>query len=267
MKGMIIIMIDSQQIMFNEERKQKIIELLQKNNKVTVAELSKIFKVSSATIRNDLRELSDLQLLRRTHGGALSNAKVGIDVDPIENKIKNVEEKTAISNKAIELIEDGDTIIIDSGTTILHLTDLLHVKKNLTVVTNDLLIANKLEEFENINTIIIGGMIRKSYHCSVGALGLDMLSNFVVDKAFMCTNAISPFKGASSPDVNQAEIKKKMISISDKTIFLCDSSKIGKNLFINFAKIDEIDTIVTDSGIDAKMVEYFKEENIEVIIV
>lgn len=260
-------MVDSEEIMFAEERKKQIIELVVKNEKVTVPYLSKFFNVSSATIRNDLRELENGGLLKRTHGGAMSTSKSSFEVEPKDKEIKNIDEKKAIAEEALKLIENGDTIMLDTGTTTFQLANLLSKRENLTIVTNDILIANKLEEFDSNNVILIGGMLRKKYHCVVGNLGVNMISNLVIDKAFMAANGLSTLRGASTPDINQSEIKKSMISISDKVIFLCDSTKIGKNSFINFAQIDQIDTIITDSKINDKIKEKFETQGVEVISV
>jgi DeoR family fructose operon transcriptional repressor len=257
---------DPKETVFAEERKQTILQLIEKNEKVTVPELSKVLNVSGATVRTYLRELEKASFLRRTHGGAMANSKASFEVNPKDKEIKNIEEKKSIAKEALNLIDDGDTIILDTGTTTLYLADILDSKKNLTVVTNDIIIAKRLENNDNINVILIGGLMKKNFHCTVGTLGLSMISNMAIDKVFMATNGISPLKGASTPEINQAEIKKSMISVSDKVIFLCDSSKIGTNYFLNFAKIQQIDTIITDRKLNDKMKNQFESQGIEIIL-
>lgn len=251
--------------LFSEERKQKILELINQKEKVTVAQLCQFFGMSSATIRNDLKELENTGLLKRTHGGAIANAKISFELDTEHKEQQFIEEKQKIAQTALSLIDDGDTVILDTGTTTLELAKLLDTKRALTVLTNDLKIALCLEEYNDINILFIGGFIKKKFHCTVGLIGNSMLSNLVVDKAFMGTNGFTLSNGATTPDIHQGEMKKSMISIANKVIVLCDSSKIGTKLFYQFASAQEIDTLVTDSHIDTETKDRLELEGIEVI--
>ncbi len=251
--------------LFAEERKLKIIELVKERKKVTVSELYKTFKVSSATIRNDLRELQTKGLLIRTHGGAIEKIQTGYELEAEQKGSRNLLEKQKIANSAVNLVEDGDKIILDNGTTILELAKLLYHKRNITVVTNDLEVAGMLENHETAQIIFMGGMIRKKFHCTVKIQGTELYEGLMADKAFMGVNALSLASGATTPDINQAQTKKSMISIANKVIFLCDSSKIGKVSFVQFATVEEIDTVVTDK-IDKGTIAKLEENGVEVII-
>jgi DeoR family fructose operon transcriptional repressor len=251
---------------FAEERKQKILDVVDKKKKVTVLELSNLLNVSGSTVRTYLRELEQSKLLRRTHGGAISNSKASYELVPEDKKIKFLNEKISIAKKALTYIDDGDTIILDTSTTNLQLADMLEDKKNLTILTNDIIIASRLEEYSDFNIILIGGTLKKRFHCTAGTLGLGMISNMVIDKAFMASNALSVQKGASTPDISLAEIKKGMISISDRVIMLCDSSKIGKNSFMNFATFSDFDTLITDKNISEETKEQLELIGLDVII-
>jgi len=235
--------------LFVEERKMKILEFIEEHRKATVIELCQQFKVSSATIRNDLRDLETAGLLIRTHGGAMVKTKTGLEPDMSLRKVQNLEEKRRIAEAALRLVEDGDTIILDTGTTTYELARLLGEKRDLTVVTNDLPIALLLEEFESVRVVLVGGMVRKKFHCTVASSfsGMNALSDLTVDKAFMAANGFSLEKGASTPDINHSETKKLMISIAAQVILLFDSSKMGRNSFAIFAPLNKIDAIVTDS--------------------
>ena len=235
--------------LFVEERKMKILEFIEEHRKATVIELCQQFKVSSATIRNDLRDLETAGLLIRTHGGAMVKTKTGLEPDMSLRKVQNLEEKRRIAEAALRLVEDGDTIILDTGTTTYELARLLGEKHDLTVVTNDLPIALLLEEFESVRVVLVGGMVRKKFHCTVASSfsGMNALSDLTVDKAFMAANGFSLEKGASTPDINHSETKKLMISIAAQVILLFDSSKMGRNSFAIFAPLNKIDAIVTDS--------------------
>jgi DeoR family fructose operon transcriptional repressor len=235
--------------LFVEERKLKILEFIEEHRKATVIELCKEFKVSSATIRNDLRDLETAGLLIRTHGGAMVKTKTGLEPDMSLRKVQNLEEKRRIAVAALHLVEDGDTIILDTGTTTFELARLLGEKQDLTVVTNDLPIALLLEDFDSIRVVLVGGMVRKKFHCTVASSfsGMNALSDLAVDKAFMAANGFSLEKGASTPDINHSETKKLMISIAARVILLFDSSKLGHNSFAIFAPLDRIDVVVTNS--------------------
>ncbi|MEW5814780.1 MAG: DeoR/GlpR family DNA-binding transcription regulator [Spirochaetota bacterium] len=233
-------------VMFVEERKLKILEYLKDRKKATVNELCAAFNVSGATIRNDLRELENSNLLVRAHGGAMVKSKTAYELDAKQREVQNLLQKKRIANAAIQRIEDGDTIILDTGTTTLELARLLNTKRNLTVITNDIEIASVLEDFDQINIILIGGILRKRFHCTIGMAGHEMLAGLAVDKAFMGANGFTVEKGATTPDISQAERKKAMISIASQIILLCDSSKIGRNSFAQFAPLNEIDVLITD---------------------
>lgn len=261
-----MIIAKSNEPFFAEERKKKILDLLRTNDKVIVADLSKFFNVSSATIRNDLKELENSNLLTRTHGGAMDKSKASFEPDWKNREVINLQEKKLIANAAKVLIEDGDTIILDTGTTTLELAKLLADKHDLNVITNDIEIARCLEEFDNINIVFMGGIIRKKFHCTIGSIGIETISGFIVDKAFIATNAFSTTRGAATPNINQAETKKAMISIAQKVIILCDSSKVGKSSFVQFAEIQDIDIIVTDKNISEEAKRDLELKGINVII-
>ena len=252
--------------LFVEERKQKILEFIEERRKATVAELCERFKVSSATIRNDLRDLQSSNQLIRTHGGAIVRSRTGLETDMNARRVQNLAAKRKIAEAAVRLVEDGDTIILDSGTTSLELARLLAQKRDLTVVTNDLTIALCLEDFDAVRVVLMGGSLRKRFHCTVthGPTADGMLSGLTVDKAFMGVNSFSIEKGASTPDIAHAETKKLMMGIAAKIILLFDASKMERNSFALFAPLDRVDTIVTDSIRDEDR-KTLEENGIEVI--
>ena len=159
--------------MFAEERQEKILEMLKVNKRVSNTELIKKFGVSGTTIRIDLTELEQKGLLSRTHGGAILKEDPVYGEDSISSRReKNKEEKECIAKKARAQIEDGDTILLDSGTTALDLAELLKDIHNLTVITNDLQIALKLQKYSEIHLILLGGRVRTSFECTVGGMGI-----------------------------------------------------------------------------------------------
>jgi DeoR family fructose operon transcriptional repressor len=253
--------------MFVEERKQRILERIESRRKATVAELCEQFHVSSATIRSDLRDLEAAGMLIRTHGGAMVKTKTGLELDMVQRGTQHLAEKRRIAERALELVEDGDTVILDTGTTTLELARLLGRRRDLTVVTNDLAIALALEPAESVRVLFMGGLVRRNYHCTMvhGSTGRDILAGLSVDKAFMACNSFSVEKGASTPDIAQAETKKLMMSIAARVIMLFDASKMGRTSFALFAPLETLDTIVTDA-IGAEDRARLEENGIDVLV-
>lgn len=254
---------DVEKILFAEERKRKLVEYINAKRRVTVPQLCQNFSVSSATIRNDLRELDEVGQITRTHGGAIKKSKTGYE-PAIDNRVSSIEEKKLIARTALDCIDDGDTIILDTGTTTMALARILGKKKNIAVITNDLNIAILLEVIDDLEVIVVGGILRKGFHCTVDHGIASLLSSISVDKAFMGANSFSLARGASTPDIAQAGIKQQMISIASKVILLCDHNKLETNSLINFASSKDIDLLITDQ-ISSELKHRYEEVDIEVL--
>jgi len=255
---------DVDKVLFAEERKRKLVEYINGNRRVTVPQLCQGFSVSSATIRNDLRELDEVGLITRTHGGAIKKSRTGHE-STIENRDSGNQEKKIIARIALDCIDDGDTIILDTGTTTMALAQLLGKKKNITVITNDLNIASVLETIDTLEVMVVGGILRKGFHCTVDHGIASLLNSISVDKAVMGANSFSLERGASTPDIAQAGIKQQMISIASKVIVLCDHSKLETNSLISFASVDDIDLLVTDQ-ISSELKQRYEELDIKVLV-
>lgn len=250
--------------MFAEERKRTIVDLVNQDIKVTVNNLCDVFHVSSATIRNDLRELEQAKLLKRTHGGAISNTKTSYELNAYQKEAKNVEEKKAIAQLALQHIQEGDTIALDTSTTTFELAKLLVSFEHLTVVTNDLQIAFFLEQYSRAGIIMAGGLIRRDFHCTAGQKALETLKDLNVDKAFIAANGISFKRGITTPNISNAEVKSKLISIADEVILLADNTKFGTSTFVKFADFEEIDLICTNCQLSAEYLDEFKKLEIPI---
>lgn len=250
---------------FSEERKQIIIDILKDKGRIVVPELCELFNASPATIRNDLNELQKAGLLQRTHGGAILNKQVSHE-NAFVQEVEHLAEKQALAKHALPLINDGDTVVIDTGTTTMELAKLLHVKNRLTIVLNDINIAAELERSCNASIVFIGGYLRRGLHCTVGPLAGVALQNIKVDKAFIATNGLT-IDGLSTPDMYQADIKKRMIEIADHTIVLADSSKFGNSAFQLFARLEDFDTLITDENADAESLNRLQEHGVHVEVV
>jgi len=248
-----------------EGRKLAILDHLKAHHKATVNQLCDLFGVSSATIRNDLRDLEENRLVTRTHGGATVRDQARFEPDAEAKAVQNMDIKQAIARAALDMIDDGDTLIIDAGSTTYELVGLLAEKSNLTIITNDLMIAMALESHPSAVVHLLGGAVRKRLHCTVGPNAEEMLKNLKVDKAFMGANSFSLEVGASSPDLQQSALKRKMMASATKVFFLVGSSKIGKNSFAVFATIDDVDCLITDAIAESDRLN-LEENGVQVVI-
>jgi DeoR family fructose operon transcriptional repressor len=235
--------------LFVEERKMKIVEFIERHQKATVAELCGHFGMSSATIRNDLRDLEAAKLIIRTHGGAMVKTKTGLELTAVQREDQHIDAKRRIARVALDMIEDGDTIILDTGTTTLEIARLLGERRDVTVVTNDLQIATILENLTETTVVFMGGIVRRKFHCTVftGDARAQVMSGLVVDKAFMGTNGLSLKRGATTPDIGMAQTKKLMISMASSVVVVCDVSKLGRDSFAQFASLEQMHTVILDS--------------------
>lgn len=253
--------------MFARERKEALLIYLKQHKKANIQELIDEFHVTGATIRTDLRELEKAGLVIRTHGGAVLNQ------DKIE-KESNLAlrheiytgEKRRIGKKALDFVEEGDVILIDSGTTAAEFAAGLTSFQNLKVVTNDLSIAMELQKSSNIQVILIGGNVRNGFECTIGAFGTEFLQQISVDKVFMVPNALSVTQGVTAPYEETAAMKKAMMKTATKRYLLSDSSKIGKKTFCKFAELNEFLCLITDDGISQEDMSAIKNQGVDVIV-
>lgn len=247
-------------------RRVKILEVLNSEGQVTVSDLSKKFDVTEVTIRNDLSHLAGKELLIKTRGGGLKTQRVGID-QHLNDKAKiNSKEKQAIGKKAAELINDNDTIIIDSGTTTIEIAKNLSRIKNLTVITNALNIASQLIQDE-IKVIVLGGILRTASLSLTGPIGENSIKNFYCDKCFLGVDGIDSQSGIYTPNLEEAHLNRMMINASKEVIIVTDSNKFKRKSFAHIAPITKIDMVVTDSKIPEDEFKNLQNAGIKVILV
>jgi len=259
----------NRQPLFAEERKEEIVRLLGERSKLLLPELCQHFDVSPATIRNDLRDLDRAGRLKRTHGGAIPVSKAVFEPTSRDKEAARIEEKRRIAAYAESLIEDGDTILLDTGTTTMELAKRLTTKTGLTIVTNDVKIALFLEENTSTAIFLLGGMLRRNFHSTTGLAALAQVSDLHVDKAFMAGNGLCVENGFTTPSMDQAGIKKAMIAAATRVIFLLDSQKFGQVSFTQFADLQDAHTIITDTGANEGFIDSLqaKQKDLEVCIV
>jgi DeoR/GlpR family transcriptional regulator of sugar metabolism len=252
--------------MLAHQRRQKIFDLLKEDGSAKVIRLAKIFKVTEVTIRQDLEKLEQEGLIVKEHGGAyLKNMKDNVRSFVLLNT-DNMDKKTAIGRKAASLIENGDSIILDSGSTTTEIAKQILGKKGLTVITNALNIALLLGADPGIEVMVTGGEFKPPTLSLTGQKAADFLENIHVDKLFLATAGISLRSGLTYPSISDITVKKTMIEAADVTYLVADSTKIGKNSLASLGALSLIDYLITDPGIDPKHLDLFRENDVEVIL-
>jgi len=249
------------------ERRRKILNLLSENGQVFVHELSAEFNVSEVTIRNDLDMFESKKLLIRSRGGAMKyESSVGTDYQITDKDKIHYAEKVKIGKMAATLVKDGDTIIIDSGTTTLEVAKNLNTDYNINIITNAVNIVNQLLKFSNINIIVPGGIIRKNSHSLIGPLAEKSLANFYVDKVFIGVDGFDMSLGAFTPNIEEASLNQCMIEIAKEVILVTDSSKFNRKSLAFICPPSKIDIVVTDDKIDNEVKRQLTEMGIKVVI-
>jgi DeoR family transcriptional regulator of aga operon len=248
-------------------RRVIILEKLDKDGQVNVPQLSKELKVSEVTIRNDLIRLEQKNMLIRARGGAIKIDRVGLDFTLSDKNKQHFEEKKRIGKAAAGLVEDGDTIILDSGTTTMEIARNLLNVNNLTVITNALNIANQLADHQKANVIIPGGFLRKNSLSLVGGAAEENFKNYFCDKLFLAVDGFNTTHGLSTPNVEEAHLNRVMIEISKQVIVVADSSKFHKRSFAFISPITDVDVVVTDAEIPAEDRKKLENAGVKLIIV
>ncbi len=254
--------------MLKGERLYKIVDYINEKKTVTINELCDFLNVSKPTINRDLKILEEEKLITRTHGGAMSLTK-GTRFEPIYivKERERILEKDAIASRASEFIKQGETIYLDSGTTTLALAKKIVGMSNITVITNDLKIAYILCSVNDIELVVLGGQQRKGVYSLLGPFAENTLKILNIDKAFLGADAIDLEKGITNSNIDESNLKKSIIEMSNEVIALTDSSKFGNVCFVKVCDIHEVNSIITDSNISKAEIKKFQYENIKLHIV
>lgn len=252
--------------MLASQRREKILDLLKEDGSAKVINLSKIFKVSEVTVRQDLEKLEKEGLIKREHGGAfLKNFEDSVRSFTILNQ-DNIEKKQIIGKKAAELIETGETVILDSGSTTTEIAKNLIGRKGITVITNALNIALMLGAEPGIEVVVTGGEFKPPTLSLTGQKAASFFEDINVHKLFLATAGISLRSGLTYPSISDIVVKKAMIDSADITYLVADSTKIGKSSFASLGALSLIDYIITDSDIDEDQLQIFRDNEIEILI-
>jgi len=242
------------------ERRQQILRLLRDQSGIKVTELARRLNVSEGTIRNDLSALEKAGQLTRVRGGAvLRDGHRFISSSFSARAQVNTAAKQRIARWAADMVEDGDSVLLDSSTTVFHIASFLQGRSNLTIITNGIEVAFALSQNPNHTIILVGGILRHEQALLVGHLGERILENLHIKTAFVSCSGFSVETGLTQVDIQEAQIKSRMIESAEQVIALIDSTKFGKVDLTPFASVDQIAHILTDSSLDARYVEELRQ--------
>jgi DeoR family transcriptional regulator, fructose operon transcriptional repressor len=254
--------------MYAEERQQAMAQLVAEHGRLSVNLLAEQYDVTTETVRRDLSALERMGLVRRVHGGAVpANSLAVIESGLLERDAANTAEKDRIAKAAIDLLPPpGATVLLDAGTTTSRFASLLPRDHRLIVVTHAVPVAARLAGQPQIELHLLPGRVRSTTQAAVGAETVKALESLRADIVFLGTNGITVDHGLSTPDRDEAATKRAMVTSARQVVVLADASKIGTETPIRFARLDEVDVLVTDSGVPAAERQALGEAGLEVVV-
>ncbi len=251
--------------MYAEERQQEILRRARAQGRVEVLALADDLSVTTETIRRDLTLLERAGVVRRVHGGAIPVERLGFEPALAARDAVMTSEKERIAKAAVGELPDGGSIIIDAGTTTSRLAEAIPMDRELTVIVNAPPLAVMLAGRPNLAVILLGGRVRGRTLATVDDWGLRPLSQVFVDVAFIATNGLSPERGLTTPDPAEAAVKRAMIAAARRTVVLADHTKIGHDYLARFGELSDVDTLITDNGLDAELVCELEQAGLRVV--
>ena len=253
--------------MMAEERRIQILKIVQTEGRAKVNDLVRRFKTSAVTIRNDLNELHQRGVIQRSHGGAVIQDTVFRE-SPVQERGKDRSgEKQRIGAMGATLVREGETIILDSGTTTLEVARHIQNIRHLQVITNGLNIAVELLSSRTIQTIIMGGSVRNDSASVVGRATEDMLEQFSADKLFLCGAGCDPSFGVSGTNLEETMANRAMLRAAREIIVVADSSKFSKRSMSLIASFAEVDLVISDVDMAAEMQDRVRSFGCKLVLV
>jgi DeoR family fructose operon transcriptional repressor len=239
--------------MYAEERQQHIVDRARREGRVDVAELSAELAVTGETIRRDLSVLERHGVLRRVHGGAIPVERLGFEPALAARDAVLTAEKDRIAKAALAELPEEGAIVLDAGSTTARLAEMLPIDRQLTVLTNAVPIALSLATRPNLTVLFIGGRVRGRTLACVDSWAIDALAQTFVDVAFVATNGVSVRRGLTTPDQAEAAVKKAMIGAARRVVLLADHTKVSSDHLARFGELGDVDTFITDTGLDQRV--------------
>lgn len=252
--------------MVSVHRQRKVMELITQHGECSIEYLAKALGVSEMTIRRDLQKLAASGKILRTHGGAAVAERVAFEFEFLKRAEENRNAKAAIAKCASAMVEDGQSVLLDSGTTTLAIASQLQMKKNITVVTTSLPAASKLQFCSQINVLLLGGYVRPSAPDLVGALTETNLESLHADVAFVGASGIDRRGRVYQQSPEVARLLSKMLNSASRAYVVADGSKLDKSALCRFGRLQDVAGLITDAGADEKFVGALRKAGAHVII-
>ena len=248
------------------ERQKQILSLLVKQGRLSVTEIVEQFSISEATARRDLESLASQGKAQRVHGGVIAVEEAPPELPILQREGEQADEKSLIGYAAAELIGNGETVFLGSGTTVLETAKHLRERKNLTVITNSLPVLNALAGVKEITVISLGGMLRESELSFIGHITEQALAEVRVDKVVMGTRGLSLEHGLTNDYLQETLTDRAILKIGREVIIVADHSKVNRVSTALLAPLKSMHTFVTDSKADKKFVQSLKKQGVKVVI-
>jgi DeoR/GlpR family transcriptional regulator of sugar metabolism len=247
-------------------RQSRILELIESKERVSIGDIRDAFDVSEMTVRRDLNFLEENGYVTRVHGGVIARRKLFLDSTFSQKRKEHVEKKRAIAHTAVSLIQPGDNVILDTGTTTLCIAEeLVRLDMVVTVATTSLAVASTLFN-SSMDVLIFGGFLRREIPDLFGPLTERNLQGFHAHRLFMGCDGLSFEDGFFTSDLHISKIEEMMVTVADRVIVVTDSSKFGRKSFVRHATADAVHAVITDRNADRRQVEGFRKMGVEVII-
>lgn len=253
--------------MLNEERRRSILQLIQRDGRVLVKDLAKQFRTSEITIRKDLEVLDSQGAIHRTHGGALP-VQSGALLDPTlrEKEKLHRKEKVRIAAAAVKLVEEGQSVLLDSGTTTTAIARGLKDFKRLTVITNAINIAAELAG-THIEVILTGGTLRPNSFSLVGPIAEQTIRQLSADVLFLGVDGFDTHAGLFTPNLLEAQVNRVMVQVARKTVAVCDSSKFSRRSLCSIIPPSAVHQVITDKQISKSDLQALRDAGVAVTLV
>jgi DeoR/GlpR family transcriptional regulator of sugar metabolism len=248
------------------ERQKQILSLLERQGRLSVAEIVQQFSISEATARRDLESLASQGKAQRVHGGVISVEQAPPELPILDRKSEQADEKARIGRAAASLVAEKETIFLGSGTTVLEVARNLRDRKQLTVITNSLPVLNMLASLKEITVISLGGMLRDSEMSFIGHITEQTLREVRVDKVFMGTRGLSLEHGLTNDYLQETLTDRAILKIGQDVVIVADYSKINRVSTVLLAPLEAMNTFVTDSKADKTFLQALKKQGIIVIV-
>ena len=246
--------------MIKDERLTRLVEYIEKNQYVDIHQLVAEFSVSKATVRRDLEVLADSGVVQLTHGGAKYIRETESELPYDEKRKANSDEKSRIGKAACDLIKEGDTVIIDTGTTTREMVKYLLSRQHIHVITNDVIIAAELAANTAIDLTLTGGNVRKGYYTLCGYYAENFIKQLHADILFLSLDSIDSEFGGAILNMDEVSTKQRMMKAAEQIVSLCDHTKYESKALLKVCELSEIDLFITGKELPEGIYHSFKDK-------